>query len=286
MKLNPCRAIALGFGHVESRKTAWLVFNAEQKFPKTRHEALMTLTEYLWSKFKYENSEGIQTIKIQDMKPCCRLYWYENKKDKPSNCGTCDTEYTFSVSFDKDDWCRFLKDLAHSDCDSYGEHECIDNPYGWNPWSYNFEVLPRQTLVISENADEILTRALFELHPSLQSEEENFEHTDYIGRDYLDMLNESTVFVHGSYKLPQEEDVVISTKEGKVITSKQNVFTETVILGYPNGAQETSVNGYITHIRYNTGDEIWLDHYDDEYHIVKIQTHDGLCLEPLEGKIE
>jgi|GEM_PF-5797041 len=148
--------ITLGFGYVESSATSLLIFAPTEKTPKTKKEAFLSLTEYLYQKYVVETNYLRPKIK-----ECCEPFL--NKEAYCPKCG-CKLE-TFEFIWST--WKSYLIDLLHSTADSYGEHYCVDNPYGWNPWEYNLSKC-KNALNITEKAEEMLSFALEELHPELR----------------------------------------------------------------------------------------------------------------------
>jgi hypothetical protein len=266
------RTIALSFGYVESNTTSWLIYHAESRAPSTRQEALYSLVAYLWDKFVKQNNEHHDfSLGYSLGNKCCQRYWtdtkYVNGKKReanPERCPTCEGKYPVTWEFNEEDWQGYLWDLHRSDCNSYGEHDWVENPYGWSPWMYSFAVPQHQMVVIGEHAEITLTTILYELHPELVSKEEGSNYWEDNGmdspwdRDYDNLMDESCVL--DDYSLHY-------SASGK----KPNCPTVTKIIDYPNGGQSIIVDDVITYIKYNTGDEIWLDFHCGKYKVIKIR---------------
>lgn len=279
------KAIALAFGYVESNTTAWLIYRAEYKTPTSRKEALYSFVEYLWSKFSGENDDHAES-RLYKKERCCIDFWYKNKyptaenKDtfqKPTVCGTCGKEYDFTWKFSDDKWEDFLRGIMSSDADSYGDHDEAENPYGWSPWMYRFDVPQHEMVIVGENAEVILSQVLFELHPELREEDSEVPHPDDEGFD----------FYHRDYINLMDEECVLSPHGHGYVTPKEAYWEgrpkQTITWEFPNGASSTMVNGFYTHIKYNTGDQVWIKFVNKKYEVYKVQTHDGLVFEyPIE----
>jgi len=268
------RAIALSFGYVESSTTSWLIFHAESGSPSTRKEALQSLVAYLWDKFVKESNETHEFALGYSLgNKCCQRHWTDTKyvngkrrETNPTKCSICGDVYPLTWIFDEEVWVEYLWDLHRSDANNYGEHDWVENPDGWSPWMYSFDVSQHQMVVIGENAQDTLTRVLYELHPELEnsSEEESPSWWEAHGgkspwdREYENLMDESCVLddgglgYHASGKKPDHPTV-------------------TKTIDYPNGGQTIMVDDVVTYVKYNTGDEIWLDFHCGKYKVVKIR---------------
>ena len=51
---------------------------------------------------------------------------------------------------------------------------------------------------------------------------------------------------------------------------------ETKTVTYQNGGQERWENGLLVSVRYNTGDMVYLSFENNEYNVIRVETHDGL----------
>lgn len=273
------RAIALSFGYVESNTTSWLVYHAEVHTPSTRKEALQSLVAYLWDKYVKQSNESHEFgLGYQLGNKCCQRHWLDtkyipdpekpgwNKKREvdPIRCPTCEMKYPVTWEFNEEDWQEYLWDLHRSDCNSYGEHDWADNPNGWSPWMYSFDVPQHQMVIIGEHAEITLTTVLYELHPELVSKEEDSNYWKDNGmespwdRDYNNLMDESCSldnYGHHYHKADKKPDYPTVTKT----------------IDYPNGGRAIMVDDVITYVKYNTGDEIWLDFKDGKYKVVKIR---------------
>lgn len=274
--INCCLAIALSFGYVEGNTTSWLIFRSEEVLPRTRKAALHSLVEYLWDKFQKEQSETDNLNKNHkwDMAKCCQKAWAKrDDQNPPNNCPTCQASYNVEnkKSFSISKWHEYLVNLYSSDCNSYGEHDWAHNPQGWSPWEFQFDIPQHQMLIVAENAEHIITLALAELHPELKDicdEDDIFpdikdsgRYGNYIVADYNRMLDEENVCINFNYFKPKD--------------AVKNL-TETTIVDLPNGSKYIMVNKIYTYIKYNTGDEIWLDFKDGEYIVTNVKTYDGM----------
>lgn len=191
------KAIALKFGYVESNNTSWLVYLSEglyrYKTPSSNKEALHSLAEYLYQKFICDDKYRIDLHnKYQShMAKCCRITWsdewHRGNYEMPQlkNCPTCNASYSLAdPKFDEDRWIEFLIGISISDCDRYGEHDGVDNPFGWDPWSFDFSLDKKDIIVIPERAECFLLMALKEIHPELFDESDS-EYDDYYTSFYL-----------------------------------------------------------------------------------------------------
>lgn len=261
------RAIALGFGYVESHHTSWLMYSAETRLPSTRKEALCSLAKYLYNRFmaNSEDSDDYNNKYKKHMAACCQQAWRKrDHDDPPTKCPTCEARYDIVVksSFDVEEWHQYLRETASSDADSYGPYYENDNVYGWNPFMFEFDIPQNQMVIVHENAEHILTDALFDVHPELRPEDHY--RSEYIGRDYDHICDESYVFNSYDYVKPEHSR----------FTGRK--YKETIIHDYDNGGQAIITNGLYTSIMYNTGDKVWLEYKDGKYKVIRALTHDGI----------
>lgn len=263
------RAIALAFGYVESNTTAWLIYRAEHPGFSTRRAALQSLVTYLWNKFSMEKNESHEfNLGYHYGDKCCQRFWldtkyvnHERREVDPTHCGTCGSKYKKTWTFDEENWQEYLRDLITSDCDSYGDHDDVENPGAWSPWMYSFDIPQHQMIPIVENAEGILTDVLYDLHPELRPE-----------NDYVDS------FPHVSdYDKLMDESYVINNYDGRYtkIKTEPDGIKVTTTFEYPNGAVGIMVDNVWSYIKYNTGDEIWLDFQNGEYKVIKLRDHTG-----------
>jgi hypothetical protein len=298
--LNCYKGVALSFGYVESNTTSWLIFTIESgECPTSRKEALHTLTEYLYNKYKAEKDDN---AKFSDnykshMAKCCRDAWSKrNYQNPPTNCPRCNASYdvpcdrTFSV----EDWEDWLKRLQSSDCDSYGDHDYIECKYDWTPWRTRFDIPQHQMVIVCENAEHILTMALAEIHPELGEEVEdddyglferdNSESDPYYASDYDNICDETCSFNDYGYHKPGTQNELVMVEEGVAqLRPAIKRMTETITRDFPDGSSYTMVDGYYTHIKYSIGDQIWVQYVNSKYEVYRVQTHDGLTFEyPIE----
>lgn len=264
-----CRAIALCFGYVESNTTSHLVYQADHKWPSSRKEALHSLVNYLYNKFVYEN-EDYRKSKMH-MADCCRKgWWARDRENPPTNCPTCNADYNVPFQFSEEEWINYLYDLHRSNCDSYGDHDDIDNPYDWQPWRFYFDVPQHEMLIISENAEHILTHALYEIRPELKDKSKSeLLYKSYLYDDYSEMLDENNSFGDHGYS-----------------KNEYSSFKETKIHEYPNGAVATITDGRYTHIKYNTGDAVWFRFQDGKYFVKLIYTNDDKLFNYLNEEVK
>lgn len=61
--------------------------------------------------------------------------------------------------------------------------------------------------------------------------------------------------------------------------------TETKSVTYSNGGCEYWENGFLTSVRYNTGDVIHLAFENEEYRVIRVETHNGLIWEESSSQI-
>lgn len=282
--INYYLGIALSFGYVESNTTSWLIYHAENKISSSRREAIHSLVAYLWDKYTKQNDENHEfSLGYSYGSKCCQRHWLDTKyvddpqkqgarkkrEINPTSCPTCNGEYPTTWTFEEEDWKEYLFDLHHSDCNSYGEHEWPDNPYGWSPWMYSFNIPQHQMVVIGEQAEDILTMALYELHPELMENSEDEEPTYFEAngvenpwdRDYQNLMDESCVL----------DDY--GCHYHKAAETPRARITQTI--DYPNGGQAILVDNIITYVKYNTGDQIWLEFQDGKYRVAKVHDYMG-----------
>jgi hypothetical protein len=48
---------------------------------------------------------------------------------------------------------------------------------------------------------------------------------------------------------------------------------------YSNGGKATFVDGKCTYVKYNTGDQIWVEYRHGNYKVIKVHTHDGIIMD-------
>lgn len=266
--------IALSFGYVENNTTSWLIYKSNDKTPETRCEALESLVAYLWDKYSNEmNKSHERSLGYSYGNKCCQRNWLDNKyvnyikrTENPISCPTCNMTYPVTWDFDPEEWVDYLRSLHNSIADDYGEHEYVENPYGWSPWIFNFDVPQHQTIIIKELAEDILTLILYKMHPELGE----FEDYTLSNDDLSNLLNESYVYNNGSYiHYP--------------ITSCYSSIT--TIVNYNNGGQSKMTDGVYTYSKYpvykqgeNTiagYDEIWFEFKNGMYNVFKVVDYLG-----------
>lgn len=299
--LNCYKGVALSFGYVESNTTSWLIFTIEGgACPTTRKEALHTLTEYLYNKFKSDidyKADFLDDYKSH-MARCCKDAWRKMDKDNPlKSCPRCNASYEvpYDRSFSVEDWQQWLRELHHSDCDSYGDHDYIDRKYDWTPWRNDFSIPQHQMVIVCENAEHILTMALAEIHPELKEEVRDDDYglfdsdsdcdSPYYASDYNNICDETCTFSDHGYHKPGTQNELVMIEDGVAqLRPAIKRMTETVTRDFPDGSSYTMVDGYYTHIKYSTGDQIWVQYLNNKYEVYKVQTHDGLTFEyPIEA---
>lgn len=266
--ITSCRSIALAFGYVEGNTIPWLIYNVEGKVPATREEALCSLAEYLYQKWKceaYGNEKYCNTYKAH-MSFCCREHWTHRDRNVPlANCPKCNAIYSdaYVCAFTFESWQQYLIDLNKSDYDSYGEHEDVENKYGWNPFHFGFDVPSNQILVINENAEYILALALLKKYPELKEVlfDKDFNENNIFSLNIF--TDESKVYCSASKRY------ISPDKLKKVITTIEN----------DDGSKYTTINGVYQSITYNTGDTITLACHDGKYFVTKIVTYNGVVRE-------
>ena len=175
------KAVALRFGYVESNSLSWLVFQAEDKPCKTKKQAFLSLAEFLYQKFCKWN--------ISDVKGCCtkskqNLMGYADINFCPQ-CGTS----LSGIEFDYTNWSNFLEDIRTSSIDSFRYSDDTENEHGWDASLYAFEVPAKQMVIVQENATEMLSYAVAELHPESEKEIHR-EINECFFDDYQDLFKE------------------------------------------------------------------------------------------------
>lgn len=150
-------AIALRFGYVESNALSWLVFQAEFVAPKTRKEALLSLAEFLYKKFM-----GTRSYQSVMTKKCCKKSLdADSDNEFCSKCG----DPIKDPGFDFDRWVNFLEGIRTTTIDGFGYSDDTENPYGWDPSLFAFGIPDKNMIIVAENAAEMLSFAVAELHP-------------------------------------------------------------------------------------------------------------------------
>jgi hypothetical protein len=169
------KAIALSFGYAEDGATSWLIFEGVDNHA-SRKDALLSLTEYLYQKFKEEKGdlENYLDRYRSNMAQCCQKAWRKrDDENPPERCPDCEALYTpkkKTNAFSTVEWFAFLEDIRNSTCDSYGYYDGDEN---WSPWGFSFDIDRTQMLVIYQWAQEILTIALAEIHPELAEDDDD-----------------------------------------------------------------------------------------------------------------
>lgn len=258
MTIKPCIAIALGFGYVESGKTSWLIYKAEQGSPATRKQALFSLVKYLYAKYQSELEQANSWRDLRVKNKCCKTNIRQNADAK--FCSDCGSNIS-KKQFDVEDWRGFLFRLQKSDCDSYGDHDDVydSNDFSWTPWMFGFDVQQKNMLIIGENAEHILTEVLKLIHPELADPEDDYN--NYVAGELDSMFDETTSFNGHGYYHPKEDDSLVTYTQSH----------------YKNGAVVYSEDDVLTHIKYNTGDIVYFKLKPDGFHeVIKVETHDGI----------
>jgi hypothetical protein len=169
------RAIALRFGYVENNTLSWFIFQSEVGF-KTKKEAFHSLAEFVYQRY-LEN-------KVYQPRECCK----ESGKDPAhifcSNCGTRLSQLVFSYL----EWAEDLEAYRMGIIDGNSD-KGIDNPDGWDPANYVFNISPKNMMLVHELGVEMLSLAVVELHPELKEEIYSYIN-DYWLDDYQELLNE------------------------------------------------------------------------------------------------
>ncbi len=166
------KLIILSMGYVESITTARLIFCAKTKKPKTKLEAIHSLAEYLYRKFRIDNNLDIEEFSKQ----CC-----QDNFGKASYCPKCGQRLEHE-EFDWELWKEFLFELHGSNCDSFGSREA-PNPNGWDAEDINFSFEKDQYIDICSQGEDVLSIALSEIHPELVEDIVEVAHEETIS-DY------------------------------------------------------------------------------------------------------
>src|ERR1700686_4833136 len=156
-------AIALKFGYVESCSVSWTVFQAEFITPKDKKKCFQSLAEFLYKRYK-----EVVSRQVNKMKNCCKENAQFINNHYCCQCGT----YIRYDEFSYLEWVSFLNQIREADSDSFGWHDPgeEENPYGWDPFSYFFNLPKKNMIIVPENAAEMLSFALAEIHPELKEE--------------------------------------------------------------------------------------------------------------------
>lgn len=245
----PVRAIALKFEYAESSKISWLIFHLQEQKNFNRKEAIQSLTEQLYQRFRYDLGLDIEH------KECCKKSLFFSNVNF---CMTCGDKVNKKVEIEQ--WHNYLYELLGSDTNSYGDPE----EDTWTPHQYDFNIHQSQTLIIGDSAEHILTVVLNDLHPELFKDEFPIEYDEckYWIKEYLkDVLDEGNIYIEGAYQKPIEVE-----EEGYI------EYSETA---YSNGASVYRTDGVTTKVRYNTGDIVYLDWNAEGYVVTKVITSSG-----------
>jgi len=245
--MNYIRTIALSFGYAEETKIGWLIYTAEGKVCDSRKQALQSLATHLFRKY----CEKLEPI-LPTLDPCCKLQPKHSKY-----CGECGNYLLIQErEFEYYNWVSWLCFSLKKTFDSYGYFEDLEDLQQWNAHYYDFDDMQQNVLIVSNNAEHIISAALKEVHPEL-----NTEIPEHIYDIYENICDESNVYSNGEYTLP-------SKYEGEVDLYKE--------IRYSNGAILYMLNDQTTHIKYNTGDIVYVKPTETGLEVVKYETCDGL----------
>ena len=168
------QAIALRFGYVESNTLSWFVFQPEVSF-NTKKEAFHSLAEFLYQRYL--------EAKIKPSKKCCK----ENAKDPTQRfCSTCGLELSL-LNFYYQEWIDDLEEYRIGTIDDSGYALYPDNPDGWDPANYVFNIPRKNMMFIHENGAQMLSYAVAELHPELK-EDIDSEINSHFYQDYQELI--------------------------------------------------------------------------------------------------
>jgi hypothetical protein len=195
--MSQYHAVALMFGYVESSTNSWLIYSTPPWLApfSTKREMLNSLVDCLYNKYSAELKEINQFHDLykDHMAKCCRSAWEaRDRSNPPERCPTCDAIYSTPSTpkdvFSEADWIKFLYEIKDGTCDSYGDSDC-NNPMDWTPWHFKFEISKENMIIITENAEVILSYVLHQLHPELEFDEMDFEY-EHLVNDYNKLLEE------------------------------------------------------------------------------------------------
>lgn len=156
------RVIAFQCGYVEEAKLSWLFFVATGKPPTSRKEAIDSLVEMFFQRWR-PKLNAKHTRKHARFGRCCIEHFTKHSLDECPECERKRVE-TLADVFDLDEWQQRISNLHDSTTDSYGSAE-DEGPYGWSPWedwaSHD------DAIIFVDNADAVFGTILAQKHPEL-----------------------------------------------------------------------------------------------------------------------
>lgn len=158
------RIVMMSCGYVESNCTSWLIYhvNGARAFKK-KTDAVKALALDMYNKYVAEE------LSFGYLTKCCKdaLAKYERFC---SYCGRSLKE----KQFDQEAFEQFIVRLHGTTCDDYGEaEEANGHEFTFWPWDANRLIGAKENEVvfIPENAEHVLTDALYDQKPELMSPE-------------------------------------------------------------------------------------------------------------------
>lgn len=268
--MNEYNCIAFKCGNIESNMVSWVVYQATDKIPLSKKEALEGFVEYLWRKWssenKYKNKYSGRRYNVCCMPALLSLSF--DKKEAPSFCPECGISWKETPAFNIPDWLDFIRNLHFADNDSYGNYSDrgdFTDPYGWDYGEFIFHILHHQMVIITSNAEKIFLSVLNKLHPEL-------EIYDYlVTYNYDDIIDPETILnQYGEYSKDKYETIEVQINPGTIKLEKVKKPRHTEIIQYESGALAVIENGFYRFIKYNTGDRVWFKFENGKYQVTKI----------------
>ena len=174
--------IALRFDSYEDTSLSWLICSTQNAFA-SKDEAMQSLADYFFAKYKRDTKMVFAE--------CCK----KNAKKKDRNfCSDCGADLRKPL-FDYDDWKNFLLEMSKA---SFYKIEFDDDAI-WSVFDFSFDVSKENILVVSEDAEHMITVALFKKYPKLEN------HDLYLG-DYFASTDPDNRFMKSYLELIKEND--------------------------------------------------------------------------------
>lgn len=196
---------------------SWLLFEAGHQVPSTRKEAVESFVEYLWQKFSLKQERLFELKHSHNFSDCCRKNYRQQSYygSFTEACPKCHTPWNEKPKFSPSLWLDFVASFHSLDCDKFGDDgfysESFPNPYGWNPWHYNFDAEPGTVVVVPENAAELFMIVLKSLHPEIEVDPDDYgtedwedigDQDNYLLKDLENLYDENKVYLDGCYTSP------------------------------------------------------------------------------------
>lgn len=149
-------------GYVESQMTSWLIYNTRNAIAfESKLTAVRALAMDMYNKYVEDHLDGKAPHGL--VKSCCKAAFGRF-------CSQCGASLEH-MRFDECSFQDFVKGLHSTDCDSYGSCDYAgDDVLVFWPWLAQDRILglsENEVVILCENAEKILTEALYDQLPDL-----------------------------------------------------------------------------------------------------------------------